>query len=238
MSDHQQHQQTLRALVAVSVAVLVLAGGVAAATIPAADGTITGCYLTANGRLRIVESAAACGPTERPLTWSQVGEPGPQGPAGPPGEDSVSFGDTVYGEMAHINGCADTDVVTMPVEVTAPARVHVSGSGSYETVDGELLSVELAAVLMDSSGSIVATTNRTTTFVPQTPEEPLRPVAASVGGFLKTGSMTTPPGTETFVAAPGSYRLLLLAAGSVGSCGGSPVLFNPTLTYHLTGLTS
>ena len=84
---------------AVAALVLVLAGGVAYATIPAANGTITGCYARSGGTLRVIDpSATNCKQGETQITWSQSGEPGPcwtprtsrsagsAGPAGPQGE--------------------------------------------------------------------------------------------------------------------------------------------------------
>jgi hypothetical protein len=57
------------------------------AAIPAANGTISGCYAKAGGpnqgALRVVDQGNACKPGEAPLTWNQVGQPGPAGPAGP-----------------------------------------------------------------------------------------------------------------------------------------------------------
>jgi len=58
-------------------AALALAGD-AAASIPAADGTITACYHKAFGALRVVDAPARrCLPHERTLTWSQSGGAGP-----------------------------------------------------------------------------------------------------------------------------------------------------------------
>jgi len=64
---------------------VLLVGSVAYATIPAADGTIHGCYNTTSGVLRAVEAGATCRNGEQPLAWSQTGPPGPQGPTGPQG---------------------------------------------------------------------------------------------------------------------------------------------------------
>jgi hypothetical protein len=63
----------------------VIAAG-ATAVIPAADGTITGCYKKNNGQLRVVDTAGDCHPSELALTWNQQGQPGPPGPPGPQGE--------------------------------------------------------------------------------------------------------------------------------------------------------
>lgn len=66
---------------------LVAGAGVAAATIPAADGTIHGCYITANGNLRVVDEGVPCHSSETQLDWSQVGPEGPAGPQGPAGAE-------------------------------------------------------------------------------------------------------------------------------------------------------
>jgi hypothetical protein len=68
----------------IAVAALVVAtAGVTYAAIPAADGTIRGCYdLARTGALRIVDEGQACDPPETLLTWSQTGPAGPIGPAG------------------------------------------------------------------------------------------------------------------------------------------------------------
>jgi hypothetical protein len=69
-------------------ALLVVAGGVAYAAIPGADGTISGCYRTIDGTLRVIDAEAGqtCRSGEKPITWSQTGPPGPPGEPGEPGE--------------------------------------------------------------------------------------------------------------------------------------------------------
>jgi hypothetical protein len=83
----QQLKKRLAALPAVIAltAVVAGAGGLVIASIPAPDGTITGCYHKENGQLRVVESASQCNPSELALTWQQQGPAGPQGPIGPQG---------------------------------------------------------------------------------------------------------------------------------------------------------
>ena len=67
---------------------VIVAGTIAWAAIPAADGTITACYrqratLTEpKGALRVVDSPSQCTSGETALTWNQQGQPGPAGPAG------------------------------------------------------------------------------------------------------------------------------------------------------------
>ena len=79
---------------------LALSGGVAVAvtTIPAADGTIHGCYLHETGQLRVVTGADKCRTSETAMSWSQhgakgdkgdpgeKGDPGATGPQGPKGD--------------------------------------------------------------------------------------------------------------------------------------------------------
>jgi hypothetical protein len=63
------------------------ATGLAAAAIPGADGTITGCRDAKTGNLRVIdaEAGAACAANEVRLAWSQRGPQGFRGPTGPAG---------------------------------------------------------------------------------------------------------------------------------------------------------
>src|SRR5690349_17871113 len=96
-----------------ALASLVLAGGVAYASIPDADGVIHGCYKTQNGQLRVIDSGG-CLPSEAALDWNQTGPTGPQGaqgltgPAGPPGPSGtlawahVAANGTVLGSSGNV----------------------------------------------------------------------------------------------------------------------------------------
>lgn len=81
-------RQTIKVVVP-TVAVLGVGGAIAAAAIPSADGTITGCYLSSNGHfggnLRVVDSASDCTRLETAITWNQKGQQGPQGTPGAQG---------------------------------------------------------------------------------------------------------------------------------------------------------
>jgi hypothetical protein len=97
-----------------AVLALVLAGGIAFAAIPAANGTITGCY-KANGSLRVidVEAGHTCSSTEQQLAWNQTGPQGaqgiqgpegpegPQGPAGPQGPPGPQGPSGALGDLFH-----------------------------------------------------------------------------------------------------------------------------------------
>lgn len=93
--------RTVKRSAAVGAVALTAMGGVAWAAIPAADGTIKGCYAVSNGLLlgiphskgdvRVVDSGESCRSYETLITWNQrgpkgdTGSTGPIGPIGPVG---------------------------------------------------------------------------------------------------------------------------------------------------------
>ena len=90
----------------VAAGVLALAGGVAYATIPDANGVVHGCYNTVNGNLRVIDAAAGqtCKNSEAALNWNLVGPagipgapgaPGAPGTPGTPGEDGATVADVL-----------------------------------------------------------------------------------------------------------------------------------------------
>jgi hypothetical protein len=80
---------TKRGLVAIAAgAALLVAAGVAYATIPGPDGVIHGCYARSGGSLRVIDASVTnCKSTETSLDWNVQG---PQGPAGPPGSQGAT----------------------------------------------------------------------------------------------------------------------------------------------------
>lgn len=74
-----------KTLAAAALAAALTAAGVAGAAIPGDDGTITACYRTRDGDLRVVDESSQCGRGEEALTWNQQGRPGDAGPQGEPG---------------------------------------------------------------------------------------------------------------------------------------------------------
>jgi hypothetical protein len=114
------------------VAALVLGGGgVAAAAIPSGDGSISACYKTSGGAVRVIDAGTACAANETPLKWNQTGPKGATGPAGPQGpagpsmvrahyKTGVWYTDTEYETIAWVN---------MPKgkhHVSAKATVYIS----------------------------------------------------------------------------------------------------------------
>jgi Collagen triple helix repeat (20 copies) len=69
-----------------ATAALLVAGGVAYATIPDSNGVIHGCYAKSGGALRVIDASVTnCKSTETSLDWNVQGQQGPQGAQGPPG---------------------------------------------------------------------------------------------------------------------------------------------------------
>lgn len=94
-------------LYSLSLAIVALSTVTAYASIPASDGTITGCYKPSDGKLFVIDSTATCPSGTNTLTWNQTGPQGltgatgatratgatgatgPQGPAGVIASNSV-----------------------------------------------------------------------------------------------------------------------------------------------------
>ena len=105
------------ALVALTiVGALLVAGGIAYATIPDGGGVIHACYQKNQGTLRVIDTdkAQTCASSESPLTWSQTGpqgQPGQQGPPGPTGPSdvwSVDGYDAGFKNLAPCQTCGES----------------------------------------------------------------------------------------------------------------------------------
>jgi len=80
--DKRFSKRAMRLIGLVAV-LLTLAGGVAYATIPGADGVIHACYAKSGGALRVVDaSVTGCKSGETSLDWNMHGPAGQQGAAG------------------------------------------------------------------------------------------------------------------------------------------------------------
>lgn len=145
-----------RFLVGLVLGVLFATAGVALASIPDGSGVIHGCYKTADGKLRVIDSATeTCDSGETALNWSQAGPQGPagaagatgaEGPAGPAGpglsftvkQVQVSVPSGVVGDRYSRNGQCDSgsflisggwDFVARPLKIEA-ASTNSTGSPS------------------------------------------------------------------------------------------------------------
>ena len=102
-----------------TVALGILAGGVAYASIPDSNGVIHGCYLKVLGTLRVIDSPSQhCNTSfEVPIQWNQQGVPGTNGAAGPAGPTGpTGAASTVAGPT----GAAGAAGATGPTGPTGP----------------------------------------------------------------------------------------------------------------------
>jgi hypothetical protein len=126
-----------RALIVTGVGAIALAGwGVAAATIPDANGTVHACYnigslLRPVGDVRIVDASTRCLPSERAIVWNQTGV---QGPAGPTGATGPSGAAGAPGAPGLSDGWyrSGSDVLTLPHGMEASLVSVDLPPGSYE----------------------------------------------------------------------------------------------------------
>jgi hypothetical protein len=115
---------------AIAAGVLIVAiTSVAYATIPANDGTITGCYKTVNGDLRVIDNGAgqACHQDEQTLTWNQTG------PTGPTGTTPALTITRVKNSLIANAGLAQ-------VNATCPAGYELTGGASGTDSQSQLVS--------------------------------------------------------------------------------------------------
>jgi hypothetical protein len=115
-----------RLLIGVAFGAL-LAGGIAYAAIPDANGVVHGCYANENGHLRVIDPSTgdACKSNESALDWNQTGPQGPPGPQGPKGDK----GDTgPQGPIGPSDGYADK--LTSDVSISGSSYSDIGTSGS------------------------------------------------------------------------------------------------------------
>lgn len=153
----------------VAVGTLLVAGGIAYATIPDGNGVIHGCYKTNSGTLRVIDSdqAQTCSNSETPLNWGQTGpqgaqgpqgKQGPQGPQGPTGPSDVWSVDGYDAGLKNV-GPFDTWVV-IATTPTLPTGSYVVDS-EVEIHDVNSLTTDYACDLVDSEANIYQDTRET-----------------------------------------------------------------------------
>jgi len=129
--------------IAVGVAVLIGIGGVAAAQIPSADGTISSCYTKSTGAIRILDGdSGSCKKGETSLTWNQHGNPGINGTNGTNGVSGYSI---VTSDKAFGGGTFAT------VDVDCPAGKKVLGGGVSAVDEGTGRDVSTSALTINTS---------------------------------------------------------------------------------------
>jgi hypothetical protein len=120
-----RHPKVAIATLTAVLGLVFLMAAFAQASIPAADGTITGCFKKNQGQLRVIDTdkVTHCRPSERLLTWNQTGPTGATGATGPTGPTGPSgaTGNTGATGPAGVSGY---EVVTKDVVVAAGGFVR------------------------------------------------------------------------------------------------------------------
>jgi len=124
------------ALIAALV-VLLVGGGAAVASIPAANGVISGCSRKSSGALRIIDTskhgfAGKCRKNERYLGWSQLGPRGLQGAKGVKGAQGIKGAQGVQGAQG-TQGIPGPLTTMAPPGITQHGLFNVLG---YQTAGG------------------------------------------------------------------------------------------------------
>jgi hypothetical protein len=132
----KRRHKTLLAALALGAAAAVAAGIARSTTadpIPDANGVIHACYKRPIGEVKIVYSAANCGPGQEPIQWSQSGpqgvkgDPGPQGPQGPQGPPGAAGGSL----QTFVSDNVPNGSIELPFGVSTGIFVTLGEPGTY-----------------------------------------------------------------------------------------------------------
>ncbi len=184
-------------LVAGGVVAAAAAGSIALAAIPAANGTITGCYSNSTGALRVVDSASNCVSGETAITWNQKGPTGPTGAKGSKGATGPTIG-VIAGALDFIDASETTAYLPLGASAQA-ATTHAMGE-SVLPIAGTVRNLRVTAT-PHGSGSIVVTVlrNGATTPVSCTIAAPATDCSDSLDtqGFVAGDRITVSVGNGT-----------------------------------------
>lgn len=191
------------------VGALLVAGGIAYATIPDEGGVIHACYQKNQGALRVIDTdkAQPCSSSETPLTWNQTGEPGQQGPPGPTGPSDVW---SVDGYNAGFKSLApfNTWVVLATTSTLPVGSYSVQAEAEAESITSTL--TDYACDLVDSSTNVYQDTRVTS------PDWVTIPVQAVVTltspDTISLQCFASQPLTEAF-----NWKLAAIKVGTVHS---------------------
>jgi hypothetical protein len=145
------------AVVAVAIAgALLLAGGIAYATIPDSNGVIHACYKSSQGTLRLIDpgKSQACLDSETAVNWSQTGPQGIQGPKGDTGPTGPSDVYSVDGYGQPVKGISPSPTVweSLATTPTLPAGSYFVQS-EVELYNENSAQTEYFCDLVDSSSN-------------------------------------------------------------------------------------
>jgi len=157
-------------ILAIGITIGLLAGGAFAwAAIPdSSSSTISGCYLTKTGRLRVVDAQAGkvCKRNETPLSWNQTGPQGPRGLPGPTSPDSNVRLINLPESYTNVNGTvgygpvdvADCRRISFHATMTTPVAMTVKLYAARSSSATAFGFVSQGAGQLGSSGVVYAPT--------------------------------------------------------------------------------
>lgn len=146
-----------RGALTIALAIFFGVTGWALASIPGEDGTISACYATRGGEVRIIDSTASCRARETAIRWNQQGAQGPPGRDGATGAPGAGIA-VLDGAVTEAD--AFSYVSDEPVELGGPQMtVDVPAGGALvqfmATAELSGTCQVFADVLDDSQSSIV-----------------------------------------------------------------------------------
>ena len=143
------HSRLASASLIVSV-LIVAAGTVALASIPDSAGVIHGCYKSATGALRVIDTATQeCRASETPISWNQVGPAGATGPQGPQGPSGVA-----RIQVVNVATAEDTSTYkTITANCPAGTKVVSGGAGVFWTDSDPTLRPHLLSSFVFPAGT-------------------------------------------------------------------------------------
>jgi hypothetical protein len=215
------------AVVAVAIAAaLLVAGGIAYATIPDGSGVIHGCYQKNQGTLRVIDTGTTqtCSSSEAPLTWSQTGpqgeqgiqgQQGIQGPKGDTGPTGPSDVYSVDGFEQPVKGIPGTPTVweTLATTPTLPAGSYFVQS-EVELENFNSVQSEYFCDLVDSSANEYQATNATADPTTDWVTIPLQAVVTLAGADTISFRCTS---KSSFGAEAFNWQLAAIKVGAVHS---------------------
>lgn len=218
-------RKTVVALAA--LAALAGATSIALATIPGANGVISGCYNKASGLLRVVDAEAgeSCGAAEQAIQWNQTGPQGPPGPAGAPGTAVVGFRairtNQVPGGGVEITARGTGDFGFPAEGETASTVLRLNlPAGKY------LLTTRLGVEKNGGAGELVCYVRAGASFVTAF-------LRVALGTDAGASRMTTVAGDgfyDTETAGPQAVLECVQAANVAAPTGPNPFVFYATIT--------
>lgn len=218
--------QRRRRVLAAAAATLAVAGGIAYAAIPDADGTYHGCVQHARGALRVIDPATErCNAnTETAITFAAqgaAGPPGPPGPAGPPGPPGADGEDgTFSGTFTSPNGQYSLSVTDSGIVLASPdssinlsagaIEIQTLGADGIVVRGGNDVRVEGAAGLDLRAGANLT-------------------ARAGGSGWFESGGITTIRGANVVVNPSGTCASAAREGDSVSTTSNRIVTGSPTV---------